>query len=362
VKSDWVRDEAERGKRRSILVPVLIDDVDIPLGFGRFQAAQLFDLDEMESNEEFERLSGSIAGIIGSSSRKQEIDIQKPEEDDEGKERVKRKKEKSKSTPEKEEKTFTNSIGMKFIRIPAGKFMMGSEENVGEKPIHEVTIGSPFYIGMYQVTQKEWEMVMGNNPSEFKGDNHPVEKVRHFEVERFIEILNAKEGTDKYRLPSEAEWEYAARAGTTTRYFFGDDESELGDYAWYAENSGSKPPQKGDYYGYDKKEWLDNKWNGKTHPVGQKKPNRWGLFDMHGNVFEWIQDTEHSDYNRAPTDGSSWEDVSFWSNLKGDIFHVVRGGSWFNGARDCRSANRTFRNHGWDSDCRNIGIRLVRAL
>jgi formylglycine-generating enzyme required for sulfatase activity len=155
----------------------------------------------------------------------------------------------------KADKEITNSIGMKFTLIPAGKFMMGSEELEFEKPIHEVTIGGPFYLGIYQVTQKEWTEVMGNNPSIYQGENFPVETISWNDVQDFIKKLNEKEVTKKYRLPSEAEWEHAARAGTSTRYSFGDDESKLGDYAWFIENSGNK-----------------------THEVGQKKPNPWSLY------------------------------------------------------------------------------------
>jgi len=226
-----------------------------------------------------------------------------------------------------------NSIGMKFTLIPAGEFYMGSEESDDEKPVHKVKINNPFYLGTYPVTQREWKAVMGDNPSDFKGDDLPVEGVSWHDVQKFIMKLNEKEGTDKYRLPSEAEWEYACRAGTTTRYSFGDDESKLGDYGWYAENSGSRSPKKGDFFGYDEDDWSENRWKGKTHSVGQKKPNPWGLYDMHGNVWEWVQDEWHSSYDRAPTDGSAWE--------SGDgAFRVYRGGSWFSYAGDCRSADR----------------------
>jgi len=170
-------------------------------------------------------------------------------------------------------KTFTNSIDMKFALIPAGEFMMGSEETKYEKPVHKVTISKPCCLGIYPVTQQEWNAIMRYNPSHFKGNNLPVERVSWNDVQDFIKKLNENEGTNKYRLPSEAEWEYAARAGTSTRYSFGDDESELGDYACYSKNSEDQ-----------------------THPVGQKKPNKWGLFDMYGNVWEWVLDSWYSDY------------------------------------------------------------------
>jgi formylglycine-generating enzyme required for sulfatase activity len=217
--------------------------------------------------------------------------------------------------------TFTNTIGMEFVLIPAGEFDMGSPSDEegrwsGEGPVHHVTIEDPFYMGKSEVTQAQWRAVMGDNPSFFSGDDDlPVETVSWDDVQSFITKLNDKEGTNKYRLPSEAEWEYACRAGTTTRYSFGDSESELGDYAWYYDNSG-----------------------GQTHPVGQKKANSWGLYDMHGNVYEWVQDCWHSDYNGAPTDGSAWV-VACELGYYG-VSRVFRGGYWHFSARSCRSACR----------------------
>ncbi len=222
-----------------------------------------------------------------------------------------------------------NSIGMKFALIPAGEFMMGSKEFDWAKPVHKVTISKPFYLGVYPVTQREWKEVMGNNPSYFKGDNLPGEQISWYDVQEFIKKLNEKENTNKYSLPSEAEWEYAARAGTTTTYSFGDDESALGDYAWYAENSSSK-----------------------THDVGQKKSNPWGLYDMHGNVWEWVQDMYHYSYYDVPTDGSAWE--------KDGSYRVVRGGSWNYDAGHCRSAYRDSLDPGGRS--RGLGFRLLRGL
>ena len=240
--------------------------------------------------------------------------------------------------------TYTNSIDMEFVLIPAGEFDMGSPSDEAgrddEGPVHSVTISNEFYMGKYEVTQKEWQVVMGVNPSYFKGDNLPVESVTWYDVQEFIKKLNEKEETNKYRLPSEAEWEYTARAGTTTSYSFGDGESKLGDYAWYNDNSGDK-----------------------THPVGKKKPNPWGMYDMHGNVWEWVQDTWHAEwvqdkwhgnYNSAPTDGSAWEGDGFSTR-------VARGGSWGGSARCCRSADRnTF---GPNSDrYDSLGFRLIQEI
>ena len=236
--------------------------------------------------------------------------------------------------PSSNQKTITNSIGMEFVLIPAGSFDMGSpsgERGRGsaEGPVHRVKIPDGFYLGKYEVTQKQWREVMGDNPSYYEGDDRPVEIVSWNDAQDFIKKLNQKEGADKYRLPSEAEWEYAARAGTTTRYSFGDDDGKLGEYAWYDDNSGDE-----------------------THPVGQKKPNPWGLYDMHGNVRELTQD-RYGDYDGAPSDGSAWE--------SGDSSHrVVRGGSWDDYAQVCRSARR----NRYDPDLRGryFGFRLLREL
>jgi formylglycine-generating enzyme required for sulfatase activity len=295
VKSKWVRAEATSGEDR--LVPVLINDVKIPVPFNLIQTANLIGWKGDQTDAEFVKLLESVSKKLG------------------------------RSRPIKKEE-YTNSIDMKFALIPAGEFIMGSNEYDSEKPEHEVTISKPFYLGVYPVTQQEWNTVMKKNPSRFKGEHLPIESVSWNDVQEFIKQLNQKEGSNKYRLPSEAEWEYAARAGTNTRYSYGDDESKLGDYAWYDENSDSK-----------------------THPVGQKKPNPWGLYDMHGNVWEWVQDKWHDNYNGAPTDGSSWEG--------GDgSDRVVRGGAWYAGAGSCRSANRVSLDPGGRSSY--LGFRLLR--
>jgi formylglycine-generating enzyme required for sulfatase activity len=224
---------------------------------------------------------------------------------------------------------------MEFVKVPAGEFKIvspsGQEETYdNECPAHKVTIKEPFYLGKFEVTQKQWREVLGNNPSYFKEDDLPVEQVTWDDVQKFIKKLNEMEGTDKYRLPSEAEWEYACRAGTTTMYCFGDDESKLGDYARYDKNSGNK-----------------------THPVGQKKPNSWGLYDVYGNVREWCQDRQHDNYNGAPSDGSARESGS-------SSFRVLRGGSWYDLSGTCRSVARDW-NYP-DAQLRGLGFRVVKTL
>ena len=231
--------------------------------------------------------------------------------------------------------TYTNSIGMEFVLVPEGEFMMGSPSgesgaDADERPLHKVTIGEPFYLGKYEVTQEQWQKVMKTNPSYFKGDRLPVERVSWEEAREFIQKLNEMEKTDRYRLPSEAEWEYACRAGNSARYSFGYDVSSLGEYAWYDENSGDK-----------------------TQPVGQKNPNPWGLYDMHGNVWEWVQDGWHDSYYGAPSDGSARESES--NSLK-----VRRGGSWEGSAEYCRAANRGNSGSGYRSS--GLGFRVLREL
>ena len=214
----------------------------------------------------------------------------------------------------------TNSLGMKFRLIRQGTFMMGSQ--------YHVTLTKPYHIGIYAVTQSEYQRVMGSNPSYFKGDRHPVEYVNWGDAMRFIRELNGlteeKNQGRGYRLPTEAEWEYACRSGSSTSFCFGDDASRLGDYAWYDANSGDK-----------------------THPVGQKRPNAIGLYDMHGNVLEWCSDW----YGDYPT-GSATDPTG---PLTGSS-RVCRGGSWRCGAASCRSTNRrdSPSNRRYD-----LGFRLV---
>ena len=227
--------------------------------------------------------------------------------------------------------------GMTFVSIPSGDFMMGSPESEDgrwgdEGPRHSVSISS-FEMMSTEVTQGMWEEVMGSNPSRFTGDlNRPVENVSWNDCQDFIDKLNDLYPSHTYRLPSESEWEYACRAGTTTRFYWGDSDSGsvMGDYCWYSSNS-----------------------NSSTHPVGLKLPNDWGLYDMSGNVWEWCEDSWHGSYDGAPVDGSAW--VS-----SGASSRVLRGGGWNSSARDCRSANRTY--DSADSRYNNLGFRLARSV
>ena len=209
----------------------------------------------------------------------------------------------------------SNCIGMELRLITPGLFKMGSpkteEAREEHESWHDVTLTKPFYLGVYQVTQEEYYQVMGENPSSIKQLEHPVEMVTWHEAAEFCRKLSELDNVAgrEYRLPTEAEWEYACRAGTTTTYSFGSEKHELGDYGWFRKNA-----------------------DGRTHPVGEKEANRWGLYDIQGNVLEWCQDwysdrpnCEAATDPTGPTSGSG---------------RVARGGSWFNGAGGCRAAYR----------------------
>ncbi|MEZ5427646.1 MAG: formylglycine-generating enzyme family protein [Pyrinomonadaceae bacterium] len=234
-------------------------------------------------------------------------------------------------------KTLTNSVGMEFVKISKGSFKMGSEEgDTDEVPVHRVTIGKDFYLGKYEVTQAEYEKVMGKNPSHFKNcPKCPVEKVSWDDAQEFIKKLNAKnEGT--YRLPTEAEWEYACRAGTTTEFAFG--RALSSDQANFDGNYPFGNASKGQSLR-------------KTAEVGSYQPNAWGLYDMHGNVWEWVEDVHSGDYNGLPADGSA--------NLtKGDFSRrVFRGGSWLVSGANLRCASRDRNTPSVSSH--SIGFRVV---
>jgi formylglycine-generating enzyme required for sulfatase activity len=228
--------------------------------------------------------------------------------------------------------TRTNQAGIEFVLIPPGSLMMGSVNGTAdEKPVHQVTIGQAFYMGKYEVTQAQWQSVMGSNLSNFKGDNLPVETVSWDDAIAFIARLNAQNDGFAYRLPTEAEWEYACRAGTT-----GDHGGDLDAMAWYGNNSGRGRLDAAEIYRTDSANYYKRitENGGQTHAVGSKLPNSFGLFDMQGNVWEWCQDWYHDSYNGAPTDGSAW--------LSGgeQKARVLRGGSWNSVANNSRSASR----------------------
>ncbi|PHK31322.1 serine/threonine protein kinase, partial [Nostoc linckia z15] len=239
-----------------------------------------------------------------------------------------------------------NGVILEMVSIPGGTFIMGSPDNKGkanERPQHQVTVRE-FLMGKYQITQAQYEAIMGNNPAYFRtnGANRPVENVSWKNALEFCQKLSQKTKRN-YRLPSEAEWEYACRAGTTTPFYFG--ETITVDLANYNGNYTYASAPKGQY-------------RGQTTPVGNFPPNAFGLYDMHGNVWEWCQDYYHNNYQYAPIDGSAWLQTGLFSNLLSD--RLVRGGSWGFLPEGCRSANR--KADGVDLRFNSIGFRVVFVL
>ncbi len=232
--------------------------------------------------------------------------------------------------------TVKNTVGIEFVLIPAGTFTMGSLETdaqayADETPQHPVEISRPFYLSRYEVTRGQWLAVMQGSLREHPGEpSQPVTHVSWHEVQAFIQRLNTIEPGATYRLPTEAEWEYAARAGTTTRWSFGDDAEPLHLYSWYEKNA-----------------------RGTAHRVGQLKPNPWGLYDMHGNVWEWVQDR----YGRTYYQSSPVRDPQGPAEGK---YRVFRGGGWSGIARYCRSAPRRYASPGFRHA--TIGFRILREI
>jgi formylglycine-generating enzyme required for sulfatase activity len=238
--------------------------------------------------------------------------------------------------PPKPPEPFTNSLGVKFVWIPAGNFMMGSPKEEKERHPseirHKVTLTKGFYMGVYTVTQEEWQAVMGNNPSNIKGEKKlPVESVSWDDCQEFIKKLR-KNDKKPYRLPTEVEWEYSCRAGTTTPFHFGETIST--DQANYDGNFTYGDGKKGIY-------------RRKPTPVGSFPANVWGLHDMHGNVWQWCQDW-HGDYPQ--------EDVVDPQGPKKGVIRVLRGGSWIYSPQHCRSAYR-----GWFEPGNRFGYCGLRV-
>jgi len=240
---------------------------------------------------------------------------------------------------------------MEFVLIPAGEFIMGSRHSTeavvkafglpdiftcylaNEQPRHRVRITKPFYLGKYEVTQEQWKVIMGSNPSFCQAAKHAVESVSWNDCQVFINRLNEKLGKPgvKFSLPTEAQWEYACRAGTSTWFSFGDDKALLGEHAWYGRNSGKK-----------------------SHPVGGKKPNPWGLYDMHGSVGEWCAD---------------WHDAGYYKQSPGidpagppeGAARVLRGGSFYDDLPDYFRCADRYHDHP-DFRYYRYGFRVTRTL
>jgi len=233
--------------------------------------------------------------------------------------------------------TLPGDVKLEMVRIPAGSFLMGSpgterSRSSDEGPVHRVTINYDFYMGKYEVTQAQWKALLGVNPV-YRcgiGNNYPVSHISWDDCQKFIGRLNQL-GKGTFRLPSEAEWEYACRAGTQQRFYFGDS-LECGDKGQDCK-AGTLPGNRSDYMWYhgNNSHWGDPDFGAK--PVGQKLPNAFGLYDMHGNVWEWCRDEYHFNYEGAPTDGSAWQG-------QGRAARVLRGGAWDYYASKCRSASR----------------------
>ncbi|MCI0461766.1 MAG: formylglycine-generating enzyme family protein [Gemmataceae bacterium] len=255
-----------------------------------------------------------------------------------------------------DDKAITNSIGMKLALIPAGKFVMGSppgeEERDPEELPHEVVIRKPFYLGVHEVTQAQLQEVTGKNPSFFHarnngGPDHPADQVPWNDAVAFCQKLSALPAEKKagrvYRLPTEAEWEYACRAGTTTPFHFGKSLSSA-----QANFNGMHP------YGGARGPYLE-----RTAKAGSYAPNAWGLYDMHGNVWEWCQDWyDPAYYKRSPREDPQGPDKGVVpTGFRNQFFRVVRGGCWLEEGRGCRSAYR-FRLMP-DERYRWVGFRVV---
>jgi len=226
---------------------------------------------------------------------------------------------------------LTSKSGIQFQLIKPTKFQMGSEQNSRkESPRYQAEITKPFYMGTYEITQGQWKAIMGDNPSRFKecGAECPVESISWDEAQEFIKRINQKEGKEVFRLPTEAEWELAARAGSNGKYFFGDNKKDLKNYAWFDGNS-----------------------VGGIAKVGQKKPNKWGLFDMHGNISEWVHDW-YGTYQGN-------EELKDPQGASGGSRKVVKGGCWYDDPTNLTSAYRVGKSTTEKSGY--LGFRLIRT-
>ena len=356
IGSEWVKTEAAVAAERGVLVPALIDRVKLPLEFRRRQTADLVGWDGNTGHEGFEALRGGVAAKVAPSKNGAPclpVGRQAPGP---------RRKlpwawaaaaaiavalgaalywgliaadRKPTVIDAKSAGDLADLVaGMEFVLIPAGSFTMGSTiGRESEKPPHQVNIPQSLYLQTTEVSQGQWKRVMGDNPSSFAecGDDCPVENVSWDDVKDFIKKLNVMESSDKYRLPTEAEWEYACRAEKTTEFSFGNDGSKLDEYAWYEVNSEEA-----------------------THKVATKKPNPWGMYDMHGNIWEWVEDDWHYWYDGSPVGGQAWVDKPRGSQ------RVIRGGSWESNAYDCRSAPRFGEKPGNRSF--SLGFRLAKSV
>jgi formylglycine-generating enzyme required for sulfatase activity len=312
---DFVRLEIATALDRNIrVIPVLVHGAtmpkpqDLPDALSQLSRRNALELSDVRWKHDADRLIGILDKLLNNRREPRRVEVT----------------EASSSVSHLVSQTVVSRTDIELVWIPPGNFIMGTEKIPNERPAHRVTFREGFYMGKYEVTQAQWQAVMGSNPSHFKWDNLPVEQVTWDDAVAFIARLNAQDDGHTYRLPSEAEWEYACRAGTT-----GDYAGDLDAMAWYWKSPG-----------------------GKTHPVGCKQPNAFGLFDMHGNVWEWCQDWYHDTYAGAPTDGRAW--VSGGEQK----YRVIRGGSWKHDASFCRSAHR-FKNSWISRHFLTVGLRVA---
>ena len=336
VKSDWVMEEADEGRRRGILIPITIEDIMPPLGFRSIQHEDFKDWGGVTDNRAAKNLLKSIGMITGERLQQEaplskEIDVDAPAQATPQR-LVAIKRE---DTPE----TITNEVdGYELVKILGGSFMMGSPKGEAgrsdwEGPRHRVHVAD-FYMGRYPVTNAHYQKFLEANPKvalpkywhdrEFNQHQQPVVGIDWEEAQAYARWAGL-------RLPTEAEWEYACRAGTTTRFYSGDKEADLDRSGWYRRNSGVS-----------------------LHPVGEKAPNDYGLYDMHGNVQEWVEDDWHWNYAGASVEGRARVDDPR------DTKRVVRGGGWNVPAGLCRAAARFYCENGHRIGY--LGFRLARSV
>ncbi|CAG0993994.1 Formylglycine-generating enzyme [Geobacteraceae bacterium] len=313
VASQWVKAEAREGLNRKILIPAFIDDVIPPLAFREVQAVDMKRWDGTTESQIFQRIIEAIENILGPHIPPPPRNFRDVLED--------------------------GTEGPEMVVVTAGSFRMGDVWGDGyddEKPVHAVHIPKPFAIGRHQVTFMEYDIFIkltGMESPDDEGwgrDDRPVINVSWYKAVAYAEWLSQQTGK-RYRLPSEAEWEYAARSGGRNEKWAGTSSvGELGDYAWYEKNSVCR-----------------------THPVGKKKPNGLGLYDMSGNVSEWVNDFWDENYVGAPSDGAAWQTGNFGCR-------VLRGGSWSLRALWVRSVFRSkFPTDSWGNF---VGFRLAREM
>jgi formylglycine-generating enzyme required for sulfatase activity len=337
VNSRYVKDEATYALNRNKLVPVKIEEAELPFRFEGLHTPLLIGWDGSREFPDFRRLVDDISVIVKPS----EVARQRPRP---SKRRLHSAAQSVKKAPTAgtvfRDRVKDGSQGPEMVLVPAGTFKMGDIQGKGddfEKPVHSVSIPKPFAMGRYQITFEEYDRFASATSRPLPNDRgwgrgrQPVINVSWEDAVEYSKWLS--EQTDKqYRLPTESEWEYAARAGTETAYWWGNEIT----------------PGMANFAG------TDNSWDGKqTSPVGSFKPNPFGLYDTAGNVWESVQDSWHENYKGAPTDGSAWEEMD-------DGQRVIRGGSWGSRPGTLRSSNRGRGNAGSGSG--RLGFRLAQDL